>query len=523
MSFFLNLPTETLCLIVTYLDPVSLISLSQTSRAFRSLISPDRSHFIQRLLALELLPEFGGIVPRFRSRDNNLAPPWEDAVWTTNKYACAGCMRFLSHMMFDNHSILRLGLRKPPPDSYEANKLTDWEPLELRNKPVHFRRVGARAIEERKAWGELQLHYRWAAEGIYPAQWGSPPGSPGTHERNPFERADQDLLDAEAEVAEQPLCGIARHKRLCNNCRMLRGLFLRPTSSHYANGHHDIPIVKSRRLRCPDTISRCFPGLFDPLPDDQLPRLFKVDRESGKDSLFTLYTTPCASCFVWQEIAGFRRFPSTSDWTPEHSQALPEHDGPWSGWCNHCILHKIGREELAHRLRCKATILAKQCLRHIECRLEFGWRFLLEDFYDKDGGSLGKLHPSAARDILGGLGFRVNNRLGNNVKFDRTSMPDLLRRVRRFRKFLDNEAGPSVRENMMQSWFRMWAEDYELNVACFFRQLDILEKLSDKDFLVDFVIQKAPYHVSLPQPSMAANHDDEAGLKRIMARRTMPD
>ncbi|KAK0707959.1 hypothetical protein B0H67DRAFT_325276 [Lasiosphaeris hirsuta] len=493
-----TLPTETLCTIVTYLDPVSLISLSQTSRAFRLLISPDHSHFVQRLLALELLPKFGGIAPRFRSRDNNLTPPWDDAVWQFNKYACAKCLRLRSHMMFDNHSILRLKLRKPPPNSYEANKLTDWEPLELRDKPAHFRRAEARANEERKASIELRLHYQWAFEGRYPTQWGSPPGWPGTEGRHPFERVNQDLVDARVEIAEQPLCGTARHKRLCNSCRVLVWQYARPTSSHL--GPPREPIVKSRKLRFHDAFSRCFPGLLDPLPSDKLPRLYKVGRESGKDCLFTLYTAPCQSCQVWHEITAYRVYPESPEWTPHGLTSLESRcEGLWPVWCNRCIIRKIGRKELAGRLSHEATGLAERSLRETQLRLNFGWPFLFGDFYENNGGSLGKLHPLAAREILDGLGFEVNNALVNTVEFSSTSMPDLLRRVHRFRQFIYHEAAPDVRENMMQSWFRMWAEDYELNAACFFRTLDIIKKISeDESLLLNYALERTLYRASRP-------------------------
>ncbi|KAK1835315.1 hypothetical protein QBC39DRAFT_430916 [Podospora conica] len=64
----LSMPFEVLCAIVLLLDPISLIAASQTSRALRTFINPTRHDFIQRLLALKLLPESGGIVPLLRRR-----------------------------------------------------------------------------------------------------------------------------------------------------------------------------------------------------------------------------------------------------------------------------------------------------------------------------------------------------------------------------------------------------------------------------------------------------------------------
>lgn len=145
------LAPEILCLIVTTLDPISLISLSQSSRGFRSFIQPTRAHFVQRLLSLELLPENNGryrSVPLFRGRDSTMHPDDSDVqAWEGIRYACAGCLKLRSHMHFDNHSILRLGLRKPPPGSTEATKLTDWEPYN-----DHFEDPGEKwqRIQQRK-------------------------------------------------------------------------------------------------------------------------------------------------------------------------------------------------------------------------------------------------------------------------------------------------------------------------------------------------------------------------------------
>jgi hypothetical protein len=97
---FPSLPTEILCAIIRLVDPIGLISLSQASCAFRALIQPSQNDFVQRLLALELDPALGGIV-RFRSRDNNLTPPWDDAeAWKAIRFACVGCMKLLPHTVF---------------------------------------------------------------------------------------------------------------------------------------------------------------------------------------------------------------------------------------------------------------------------------------------------------------------------------------------------------------------------------------------------------------------------------------
>jgi len=125
------MPVEVLYAIFVLLDHISIIAASQTSRALRTIIDPTRHDFVQRLLALELLPEYGGIAPRFRSRNSSVIPPTDNLKWRRIKYAYSLCLQLRSHMYFDNHSVLRLQLRKQPPGSREATKFTTWEPLEL--------------------------------------------------------------------------------------------------------------------------------------------------------------------------------------------------------------------------------------------------------------------------------------------------------------------------------------------------------------------------------------------------------
>ena len=59
------LPAEIQCSIIRLLDPISLISVSQTSTHFRRTINPSKRHFTERLLALERLTKYGGVSPFF--------------------------------------------------------------------------------------------------------------------------------------------------------------------------------------------------------------------------------------------------------------------------------------------------------------------------------------------------------------------------------------------------------------------------------------------------------------------------
>ncbi|KAJ5731570.1 uncharacterized protein N7483_006078 [Penicillium malachiteum] len=123
---FSTLPVEMQIEILQYLDPIALNSFSQTNQHFRYMISPQRCHFVERLLALECREEEGGVTPIFRARDNQLVPDWDTPDWESMRWACCNCLRLLPHDSFDNHSILRLRYRKPIPGSPAANHVTSW-------------------------------------------------------------------------------------------------------------------------------------------------------------------------------------------------------------------------------------------------------------------------------------------------------------------------------------------------------------------------------------------------------------
>ncbi|RYP19799.1 hypothetical protein DL765_003145 [Monosporascus sp. GIB2] len=123
-----TLPIEAQCAIFRLLDPVGLISASQTCKSFRGIITLERRHFVERLLALECLEEHGGPSAIFRARDNALQPNWNDEKWESMRWACTGCLRLLPHRHFDNHSLLRLGYRKPVAGSPAAVTPSSWEP-----------------------------------------------------------------------------------------------------------------------------------------------------------------------------------------------------------------------------------------------------------------------------------------------------------------------------------------------------------------------------------------------------------
>ncbi|CAG9947003.1 unnamed protein product [Clonostachys rosea f. rosea IK726] len=113
-----SLPLELQHLVIQSLDPIGLISLSQTGRFYRQLINPNRKEQVERLLALECLHEYGGDRPILHpDSDKAVAgPDWHRDAWPEHhRWACAVCLRLLPHNHFDNHSLLRRRYRGQVP------------------------------------------------------------------------------------------------------------------------------------------------------------------------------------------------------------------------------------------------------------------------------------------------------------------------------------------------------------------------------------------------------------------------
>uniref|UniRef100_A0A0B7KK73 F-box domain-containing protein n=1 Tax=Bionectria ochroleuca TaxID=29856 RepID=A0A0B7KK73_BIOOC len=105
-----SLSVELQRFIIRLLDPIGLFSLSQASRYFRRTINPTRAEQIERFLALECLPEYGGDRPAILPLDRDqivAGPDWNTDSWQQSRWACAFCLRLLSHTHFDNHFLLR--------------------------------------------------------------------------------------------------------------------------------------------------------------------------------------------------------------------------------------------------------------------------------------------------------------------------------------------------------------------------------------------------------------------------------
>ncbi|KAH7265948.1 hypothetical protein NW759_008015 [Fusarium solani] len=130
-----SLPTELQCSFIRLLDPIGLISLSQTSQHFRLLIKPTTGHFVERLLQMETLEEYGGPMPflaLYLVHPDPLPDECNDVCW-----ACTSCRRLLVRQCFGNISIQQPAYQKLMRDSPLYNAPTTWEPVaDMVHKPT---------------------------------------------------------------------------------------------------------------------------------------------------------------------------------------------------------------------------------------------------------------------------------------------------------------------------------------------------------------------------------------------------
>ncbi|KAJ5708567.1 hypothetical protein N7488_008368 [Penicillium malachiteum] len=380
---FLTLPVEMKIAILKYLDPIALISCSQTCQYFRHLISPQQRHFVERLLALECQENEGGITPIFRARDNQLVPDWNTPEWNSMRWACCSCLRLLPHGSFDNHALLRLRFRKPIPGSPAAYPVASWGILpqsrgmtrEQRAKHIAEGKVIRRryATAVTRNWGHTRMRlmsnvaeeqYLKVFEDLQDMDW--PIFQEMTFEeyRELSFDAENKIMDDEARAIELERCGSKRKLRKCNECRFTRGE-LKPRGR--GGGTEKVPIVPSRRVPVASAFDRYFPGLSTCLgikrPSQDMP-IFMIYRENAHERWWAMYMVRCPGCAQWQESRNFRFGHYYTHWQPAngHDRFFNPQEIPLgredritdefinSLRCNKCLLNKHGRDALRHEL-----------------------------------------------------------------------------------------------------------------------------------------------------------------------------
>jgi hypothetical protein len=482
------LPPEVLIPIVQELDPITLISLSQTSRGWRAFIRPIKHDFIQRLLALELHPDYGGLTPTWDEDSQRLDPPCEDKRWKTAKYACCGCMKLLTHMMFDNHAILRRHLRKPPPGYVEAEKAlrTDWEPVE---PALRWQRIQARAAKERDARKRWVRMIEWYREDSI-SDIESDDGRPRAFENGlpPSETREEAL---------RHVVGDGRSRRRCLECQRKSGRLRRVWYPDLG----ELPMVPSRQMRFRFQWDRWIPGLFK-LPPEEASKFWKWFSISPKEPhlrrAISLYVGWCHVCKTWREGAAFFRWFKfrTPPRSPYFLHKGDEGDAYFQ--CLNCSLEKDDDyyyhyyqdlQWLHDKLTC---YLADTSDVHYMIKLKLGGAWakvrhhvkLLGDHPDAD-----YLHDEVLPEVP-----ETNHYSFKHGHFpDDELLPDLHEQFRLYRDYIP-KMDPKI-------WRKLWPEDY---MACmdyydelmdlFYQQKALVEKAKDDlFFFCEYILHHDPY------------------------------
>jgi hypothetical protein len=129
--------------------------------------------------------------------------------------------------------------------------------------------------------------------------------------------------------------------------------------------------------------------------------------------------------------------------------------------------------------------------------LGFGWRILNQDFNGTSGWTARLAdYKSVGAEILNGLHWAESDGeyRKEGIVFDESDFPHLRRRLHRYRDFIFHEVDESTRDKVMQQWFRLWVEDYDLLEGKYHwlqEQIDRVE--GDPNLVLDYVLARDPY------------------------------
>ncbi|KAL3461672.1 hypothetical protein BJX64DRAFT_260266 [Aspergillus heterothallicus] len=526
-----SLANELQCAIIRYLDPIALIATSQTNTHFRTLIQPRKIQFIERLLALECLEEFGGPEITF-SRLGRLSPDRTAPEWESNRWACTACLRLLPYHCFTNKALSQLAYRKPIRGSSAEQQCTSWEPTHLR----HARGKGARERRQYPRYHtydeeeEQILRRRYAIAttqnwGRYRA-WDSHSDSAfqlltarlihlqdaglvefedmDAHTFSPLtEDAESELFDREARGIELLRAGYNRQHRRCLECRFRRGEFRGCTGVRRGLGTPRVPIIPGRQESFGTVVDRYFPGVCEVLSATRPPfnaPVFVIYRENAMDRPWTLYRARCPGCETWKELRAFRfggfypraeprEVPGGRDWYYNWDMT-PVTDGELDGLrCNHCFLKEHGRVVLGDILIRWLTALIDAQLGELTGNLRVGFSTLFWRL---------KFMPKKGKASTKRLFWDIRNILNKNgLQITRTDVA--LIRQRRM-EWLD--LFPKVRDGNREEnglWFEpdesfwQWVELYEESEAMWFWLRELREEICEEgkaDVLVDWALSR---------------------------------
>lgn len=361
------LPVEIQCSIFRLLDPIGLISISQTNSRLRRLIQPTRKLHVERLLALECLPEYGGQPYQYDPLKDKFTPDWSSPLWESMRFACSGCLRLLPRSSFMGAWITRIGYRKPIRGSPAANPITSWEPS-LRGKhrtsktiEKHRRARKRYAIAFCNYWGpqgplkdpEEELSGLQEC-GMQSFQDMTPTEFESLHDEDKGE-----LLYDEGRAVELNYCGARRYLRWCNEC-LYQALRL-PDDPPVNYGTLHVPVIRARVIHFPTALHRMFPGLLDALSPRHPPSFnsFAVRtnyRPCTEGRFWDMYTIRCSECGLWKEQREFRFDETSTNWKgaglylSDWSNRLINREYMDSLRCNVCVAELDGQDHLGREL-----------------------------------------------------------------------------------------------------------------------------------------------------------------------------
>ncbi|VUC32290.1 unnamed protein product [Clonostachys rosea] len=394
-------PDELLVLIIPFLDPIALISLSQTKRHFRHLIQPTKRHFIERLLVLECLEAHGGPYLDVRQRNLSFHPSADDEL-KHMRWACAGCLKLRSHRHFNNKALYQLKYKKPTPNtkSAESLALTSWMPLMRGVKSAQKHRFSAQPEERtlRRYLGRysgsytdesIESWYHWLrshgaskveGSGLHDMDLDEFKGIARYYNHMPSKQEYHEYLN------DSRNHGFARLKRMCNECLFQTGQLQRIRNGRA--GSALTPIQPSRRVYYYSALDRWLPrfseGLEHKRPLARTPRFL----ESGPvpfSEPWALYMVRCSGCEQWKELRTFRLSVCGPRWSPipglgktetgpnRHTRGPVHLDG---AHCHTCYAKENGKEKLGEDLANWASEVIEEQLRRHLLTLSWGYRRL---------------------------------------------------------------------------------------------------------------------------------------------------
>ncbi|KAF5633372.1 uncharacterized protein FTJAE_7188 [Fusarium tjaetaba] len=445
-----DFPNEIQCQIIRLLDPIGLISLSQSSRHFKRLINPQKRHLVERLLQIELLTEHGGPTLTFRSRDSRLEPSWQDEAWESMRWACTDCLRLLPHKCFDSQSLLRLGYRKPHPSSDAARMITTWE-HRPNWRPQHRLLRGSEAYRFDKS--RRALYFFAVTKGVMC----DVDGDPAEHLDNLdvtvlvgfeklFEKEFRDMDDEEqlelfdgiALSIENDYCGNKRYRRACNECRFRKGVFTCHRSTGF-RGSTKFPAVPCRRASFEKDLDRHFPGFLGALRSKEP----SARKANAREYLYPMYMARCTRCEGWQEIRSFRiEGLLHGGWRHSLHGEVEMFGRDWDVMCcNRCFVDTKGRDELAGHLK-------KWIMRLLDKRLSVISSGLCQDFNSHHYTPVRHLPEAEAREWRVLLEQTPWFNSGDNLSLLRIDLNLIETRRKQWRDLLDRAKVSDVENSL---------------------------------------------------------------------------